>query len=166
MNWCRTHTQENTAFDKKCLLSECQCQCLATVSQKNLTLSHSLQSKTTNGFILSARLKYVADKNQHDFHSDWFSWQELDRWQRVTKQFLCLSVQLYFCLNVSTSNWSRSPTAAFKLLKSMPHRYQNIIWGQFSLTKKLKSVNLYYKQWWDRHPGQTVPVQHRCVVVV
>lgn len=138
------HTEEMNSTWWKCLLSEFQCQCLATVSQTNLTLSHSLQCQTTNDFILSSQL--------NRWLTSWFpqwlmlvtiAWQ----WQRVTKQLLCLSVRLYFCLNVSTSNSSQSPTAAFKLLKSMPHRYENIIWGQFSLTKSIKSVNLYHTQW-------------------
>jgi len=50
--------------------------------------------------------------------------------------FVCL----YKSISVSTSNKSQSPTAAFKC---MPHRYQNIIWGQFSLKQSIKSVNLY-----------------------
>lgn len=44
----------------------------------------------------------VADRNRHNFHSDWCLWLELDSWQHATKQLLCLSVQrfLFKCFNI------------------------------------------------------------------
>lgn len=54
--------------------------------------------------------------------------------------FSCTSLFLFKWFTINSKS---SPTAGFKLLKSMPHKYQSIIWGQFSLTKRIKPVKLY-----------------------
>ena len=111
------------------------------VSQTDLTLNRSLRCQTTNNFVLSSRLnRWLTD-------TAWFlQWLMLvtRAWQMATcyktiALFVCTSLFLFKCFNKV-----KAPTAAFKC---MPHRHQNIIWGQFSLTKSIKGVNLYHTHW-------------------